>query len=40
MATNLTAVLIGPLFVIELQLFRSGTMVVSYRLCFLSSGLI
>lgn len=40
MTTDLTAVLIGPLFVIELQLFGSATMVVPYRLYLLSCGLV
>lgn len=40
MATDLAAVLIGPLLVVELKLFGSATVVVSYRLSLLSSGLI
>ncbi len=39
MATDLAAVLIGPLFVVELQLFGSTTVVVPYRLCLLSCSL-
>lgn len=39
MTTNLAAVLIGPLFVVELQLFGSAAVVVPYRLCLLSCGL-
>lgn len=40
MAANLAAILTGSLFVVELQLFCSATMVVSHRLCLLSRGLI
>lgn len=38
MTADLAAVLIGPLFVVELQLFGGAAMVVSYRLCLLSGG--
>lgn len=39
MTTDLAAVLIGPLLVVELQLFGSTSMVVPYRLCLLGRGL-
>lgn len=39
MTTDLAAVLIGPLFVVELQLFGSAAVVVPYGLCLLSCGL-
>lgn len=38
MTTNLATILIGPLFVVELQLFGSAAVVVPYRLCLLSCG--
>lgn len=38
MTADLAAVLIGPLFVVELQLFGGAAVVVSYRLCLLCSG--
>lgn len=40
MSTDLAAVLIGSLFVVELQLFGGSTVVVPYRFCLLSCGLI
>lgn len=40
MSTDLASVLIGPLFVVELQLFGSAAVVVPNRFCFLSCGLI
>ena len=40
MSTDLAAVLIGPLLVVELQLFGGTTMVVPYRLRLLRRGLI
>lgn len=40
MSTDLAAVLIGPLFVVELQLLGGTTVVIPYRLCLLSCGLI
>ena len=40
MPTDLTAVLIGPLFVVELHLFGGATVVVPYRLGLLGCGLI
>lgn len=40
MSTDLAAVLIGPLLVIELQLFGCAAMVVPYRLCLFCSRLI
>lgn len=39
MTTDLAAVLIGPLFVVELQLFGGAAMVVPYGLHLLSRGL-
>lgn len=40
MATDLATVLIGPLFVVELQLLCSTTVVIPYRLCLLCRGLV
>lgn len=39
MTTDLAAVLIGPLFVVQLQLFGGAAVVIPYRLHLLSRGL-
>lgn len=39
MAADLAAVLIGPLFVVELQLLGRATMIVPHRINLLRSGL-